>query len=192
MTPPSTPTPSPTPNDPATTPDPAKTTVPDAYTYTPKDGEAFDKTVLDAATPIFKELNLTQPQADKLIEFWNSQAKTQADLHVQTVLAQREKWVGEVKADPDLGPKLAQVTADIGRAFDALGDAKLVDGFKEAMNLTGVGDNPAFIKAFWKLAQKVNEGKPVSGGGPSPNGQTPSGQTRRPSAAEAMYPQLQR
>jgi hypothetical protein len=60
------------------------------------------------------------------------------------------------------------------------------------MDLTGAGDNPAFIKAFWKLSQHVVEGKPAPGGGPSPHGQVAVGQAQRPSIAQAMYPSLMR
>jgi len=32
-----------------------------------------------------------------------------------------------------------------------------------AMDLTGAGDNPAFIKIFHKLAERLGEGSPVAG-----------------------------
>jgi hypothetical protein len=180
---------------PATTPatgETPKPTGPDTYTFTPPEGQTYDKTLLDAATPIFKELGLSQAQADKLVEVQAKWARSQADLAIETVKAQREKWVAEVMRDPDLGPKLEAIKTDIGRAFAAINDPALEQSFKDAMNLTGAGDNPAFIKTFHKFAQKFIEGKPVSGTGASPNGQTPTGQVQRPSAAQAMYPNLAR
>lgn len=181
----------PAPSDPAPAPDPAAG-VPDTYNFAAPEGTTLDKAVTDAATPIFRELGLNQAAADKLVAFYNQQMKAQADIGVKAVLAMREKWVGEAKSDPALGPKLEQIKADVARAYDVLGDPKLVSDFKDAMNLTGAGDNPAFIKAFHKLAQLVIEGKPVSGGGPSPHGQTNSGRSERPSIASAMYPNLVR
>ena len=190
-------TPSPTtsnpspPNDSAAPkPSTKPTAVPDAYTFKAPDGTELDKPTADAATPIFKELGLSQAAADKLVGFYNERMKAVADAGSQAVLAMREKWVSEVKSDPDLGGKLDTIKADIGRALDALGDAKLVNEFKSAMDLTGAGDNPAFIKAFWKLSQKLIEGKPVGGGGPSPHGQQSSGMAKKPSLASAMYPNL--
>jgi hypothetical protein len=185
-----TPTPSSQPNDPA--PKPSIAGAPDTYTFTPPAGTTFDDAAIAAATPIFRELNLSQASADKLVGFYNEQMKAAADTGSKAVLAMREKWVTEVKTDPELGGKLDTIKADIGRAFDALGDSKLVTEFKTAMDLTGAGDNPAFIKAFWKLSQKLIEGKSVIPGGPSPLGQSPGGKAERPSLASAMYPNLAR
>ena len=193
QTPPETTTPTPeTRSDPATKPASEPAAVPDKYEFKPPEGSALDEAVVAAATPIFRELGLSQAAADKLVTFYNEQMKAIADTGAKAVLAMREKWVSEVKSDPEMGSKLDVIKADIGRAYDVLGDAKLVQDFKTAMDLTGAGDNPAFIKALWKLSQKVIEGKPVVGGGPSPHGQTAGGQSQRPSIAQAMYPNLAR
>ena len=165
---------------------------PDTYTFKPPEGQTYDDAAIAAATPIFKELGLSQAAADKLVTFYNEQMKAVADTGTKAVMAMREKWVTEVKSDPEIGGKLDVVKADIARAYDVLGDTKLVQDFKSAMDLTGAGDNPAFIKAFWKLSQKIIEGKPAPGGGPSPHGQTAGGNSPRPTIAQAMYPNLAR
>jgi hypothetical protein len=57
------------------------------------------------------------------------------------------------------------------------------------MDITGAGNNPAFIRAFFKLAQQVTEGRHVAGRGPSTAGQSnPSAAPR--TAGEALYPNL--
>jgi hypothetical protein len=58
------------------------------------------------------------------------------------------------------------------------------------MDYTGAGNNPAFIKAFWKMAQALTEGGHVAGTGPAPIGQKPPGAAERPTAAKALYPNL--
>jgi hypothetical protein len=50
------------------------------------------------------------------------------------------------------------------------------------MDLTGAGDNPAFIKVFTKMAARMSEGKPVDAGKP------PGG--AKPTPAQSMYPKL--
>jgi hypothetical protein len=100
----------------------------------------------------------------------------------------QEQWVKEVKADPELGPRLNEVKTTISRAIDGLNNPKLARDFREAMDFTGAGNNPAFIRAFYKLAQMVTEGGHVAGGGPSAAGQKRAGEM--PSAAQAMYPNL--
>ena len=186
------------PNDPATPPganpaDPPKgpdNAVPDSYTFQPTaDGQPLDAESVAEITPVFKELGLSQDQADKLIGFHNKQMeKLQAKLS-SDVMTMREGWRNEIKADKEIGGKLEQVAAEIGKAKVLLGP-ELSASLNEAMDLTGAGDHPAFIKAFYKFAQLVNEGKPVAPANPSPFGQKAPGAAARPSAAQALYPNL--
>jgi hypothetical protein len=146
--------------------------------------------VVAEASTLFKELKLDNAAAQRLVDFQAKLQKDAAEAPYAAYDAMREGWQAQVKADPDLGPKLPQVKETIGRALDTLGDQTLVASFREAMNLTGAGDHPAFIKAFYRLASAVVEGTPVRGANPSPHGQTQSGQVQRPSVAAAMYPNL--
>lgn len=183
-------------DEPATSTEPAtKSPAPDTYTFTPPDGKTYDQSTIDAATPVFRELGLNQAQADKLVEFWNSRAQTSADAAKATIAAMGEKWMGELKSDPDIGGKLDTVKADMGRAFDSMvADGSIsrrdVDEFKFAMDLSMVGNNRAFAKVFNSLAKSRVEGKSVSGTGPSTHGQNVKGVTPRPGLAAAMYPNL--
>lgn len=103
--------------------------------------------------------------------------------------------MAETQADPNVGPKLESIKADIGSAFNAMIAKGTIterdrSDFLTAMDLSMVGSQRAFIKIFGALAKSQIEGKAVNGAGPSPNGQQPTGQTPRPSAAAAMYPKL--
>jgi hypothetical protein len=104
----------------------------------------------------------------------------------QAIAAQRAEWESQLKADPEIGSKLPQVQQDIGRALTHM-DPKLRQAFQTEMNATGIGNNPVFVKAFYSLAQKLNEGTHVTGGGPAP-----VKDSSRPSAAASMYPHLAR
>lgn len=154
------------------------------------EGVTFDEATITAASTLFKELGLTQEGAQKLVDFQAAQAKTQAEAPYKAYDTMREGWQNEVKADKEIGHILPKVKETIGRALDTLGDPALVTSFKDAMNLTGAGDHPAFVKAFYKFASAVVEGKHVAGGGPSEHGQTPKGNSQRPAPANAMYPNL--
>lgn len=135
---------------------------------------------------MFRGLNLSQDQAQTLVDFYT--AKTQEAYQQRFKLYQelRDTWRDEVKADPEIGGKLDVVRTTVAKAIDSLGDPKLAADFRQAMDFTGAGDNPAFIKAFYRLAQKVTEGSHVAGKGPSPVAApgTPM------SAAQRMYPNL--
>lgn len=205
-----TPTPTPTP-EPTPTPTPEPTPTEDGTTLlTKKDGEGeakpaegapekyeaftvpegFELKDIEAATKIFKDLNLTQAGAQSLVDYHVGQLKAAANAGTETMNSMRTDWQNSVKNDPEIGSRLPQVKAEVSRALDSLNNPALVTEFKAAMDLTGVGDNPAFIKAFYKMAQMVNEGRPVSGKGPSVHGQSQTGTQPAPSAAQAMYPNL--
>lgn len=175
---------------PSTTDPAAPAGAPEAYTdFTAPEGFVLDKDLVGKATPMFKDLGLSQTQAQALINFYADQTIAQAKALETAVTDMRKQWTDTVAADPDLGPKLPQIKQDIGRALSGIADTKLRDDFAFAMDLTGAGDNPAFIKVFHRLAQRAMEGTHVPGGGPSPEGQTQPG-SAKPSAAKAMFPNL--
>jgi hypothetical protein len=162
---------------------------PEAYTtWNVPEGFQIDEGVNKEISGIFKGLNLTQEQGQKLVDFYAAKTAESANQPYQVWQETQEQWIKEVKADPELGPKLNEVKTTISRAIDGLNNPKLARDFREAMDFTGAGNNPAFIRAFYKLAQMVTEGGHVAGGGPSAQGQRRQGET--PSAAKAMYPNL--
>lgn len=164
--------------------------VPDSYTFKAPEGQTADENLVSTFTPIFKELGLTQAQADKLIDAYNNHTMTQAELVGKSIEAMGKKWESEWKADPFLGANEEKVTATIGRAIEAsLSPAERAD-FAKAMNETQVGNHPAFIRAFYKLAERVGPGTHVPGGGPSPSGQTPAGKTERPPLGHGLWQNL--
>jgi hypothetical protein len=162
---------------------------PETYAaFTVPEGYELDPTVMQQASEIFKGLNLPQTDAQKLVDFYVSKTSESANEPYKLWHETQEKWVAEVKNDPVLGPRLNEVKTTISRAIDGLNDPRLARDFREAMDYTGAGNNPAFIRAFYKLAQMVTEGGHVTGTGPSPAGQRRQGE--RVSAAQAMYPNL--
>lgn len=153
------------------------------------EGFEINKDVLDKALPTFKELGLNQDQAQKLVDFYATASKEAADAPFKLWEDTQAKWIEEVKADPEIGGKLDQVKATVSRALDGLGDAKLANDFRAAMDYTGAGNNPAFIRAFYRLATKITEGGNVAGGRPSALGQQAPGTPAR-SAAHTLFPNL--
>lgn len=162
-------------------------TAPESYTdFAVPTGFKLSPETLAEVTPIFKDLNLTQDQAQKLVDAHTAMVKADAKAYSDT----RAGWLRELAADKDIGHKLSEVKIDIGRALDHLNDPALDAAAREALAFTGAGDHPAIIKMIYKLAALVNEGRPVTGAGPSPLGQTANGQAPSRSAAARMYPNL--
>lgn len=167
---------------------PAVEEAPSSYAdFKVPEGFQLDAEAAKQAGTLFKEMNLSQAKAQKLIDFYVAKTTEAIQQPFDAWKATQERWIEEVKLDPQIGGKLDQVKSEVAKAIDGLGDPKLANDFRVAMDMTGAGNNPAFIRAFYQLALKVNEGKPVPAGGPAAvraPGQAP------PSVAAAMYPNL--
>lgn len=171
-------------------PDTALAGAPEKYEeFKVPDGFKLDEAVTTEVNGLFKEMNLSQAQAQKLVDFYTAKTLETAQAPYKAYLNMREGWVKEVQADPVIGKNLEAVKTTVSRALDSLGDPKLTTEFKEAMNITGAGDHPAFIRAFYAMAQRLVEGTHVSGTGPTADSQKKPG-TGPLSAASAMYPNL--
>jgi len=160
--------------------------VPEKYEFKPpadwaEKGYELDDKILTEAEPLLREMGLSQTNAQKLVEFYAKQSMAQYENGLAMAKKQNEDWIAEANAHPDLKGKLGpgkDVNVRIGKVIDSLGP-ELSKGFRQAMDFTGVGNHPAFIRAFDKIAQQLTEGTSVTGGKPSPLGQTakPNGGT---------------
>lgn len=161
---------------------------PEAYTdFKVPEGYTLDKETLGEAAPIFKELGLSQDQAQKLVDFYTKRIDSTVNARMDEYTRTREGWQAEVKAK--YGQQLTEVKATVGRALASL-DPKVAENFKQVMDMTGAGDNPAFIEAFYQLSKRATEGRPVTPGNPSAAGQQAPGSRARPSPAQSMFPNL--
>jgi hypothetical protein len=176
---------------PITPEDKAKTEgAPEKYVdFTLPEGRTVNKAMLEKALPIFKDLNLSQEQAQKLVAF-----QTEIDAaNAASYEAVRTGWRNEVVKDSTIGNGTdglnVATNENIGKVIQSLPETQR-QPFKDMMNITGVGDNPVMIRALNHLAQFVTEPKPVNGKGPSPLGQVEPGKSATPSIAKAMFPNL--
>ena len=129
------------------------------------DGTSVDGEQLEQATALFKEAGLPQEQAQKFIDLALSREQAAATRGVQAFVDLQTKWVSEIKADPEIGGTRFEASmASASRAIDRLG----VPGLKEALNLTGAGNNPAIVKAFVRLGQMVSEDRFMPGRNAAP------------------------
>jgi len=151
------------------------------------DGFEMPEAKLTLVNDTFKELGISQEAGQKLVDLYAGQLKEEIEAPYKAYTDLRKTWRDEVAADPKIGKILPQVKQDIARALDGIGDPVLVTAYKEAMDLTGAGDHPAFIKVLHALAQRAVEGKPVTGKGPA--GVTAPG-AKPTTGAAALYPNL--
>lgn len=175
------------PADPPKAPDPAVPPnelvgAPEAYEdFTLPEGMTLSDETKTEVQALFKEVNLSQKGAQKLLDTYAKQSQDIVQSMIDKSNEQRAAWREEVKKLPDIGQNLLAVKEQIGKMFTAWNDAALVAGFKEAMDKTGVGDHPAMIRVLHMMSKHYTEGTPVSPKGPvSP--------AQQKSAAQIMYP----
>jgi len=164
---------------------------PDKYEdFTVPEGFTLDPEVAKDFGALAKEGNLSQAYAQKLVDFYNKQLQQMNNAPAEFYEAKQNEWKDAINSDPEIGGSKWQGTkASIGRLFDSLGDAKLTGEFREAMDYTGAGNHPGVVRFLARIAQRLTEGGPVRGSGPSPEGMRPPG-VGAPTAAQAIYPNL--
>lgn len=146
---------------------------PEAYEFKAPEGQELDQAAVEAFTPIAKELNLSNEQAQKLVDLYAAQIKGQQDAYN----AVRDGWVSSVKNDPEIGgAKLEGNLAVAAKAIDQFGGPEL----RQALNETGVGDNPAIVKFMIKVGRAISEDNFPRGSSGDPGGGK--------SPAEILYP----
>jgi antitoxin component of RelBE/YafQ-DinJ toxin-antitoxin module len=168
-------------------------TAPEKYEdYKLPEGMSLDAEVKTKADALFKGLGLTQDQAQSVVNLYGEQIAKVASAPVEAYKTLTSEWKTESESHPDLRGKLGpgkEINVRIAKALDSVGDPKLVSDFKALMDLTGAGNNQAFIRVLDKFAAKLTEGTHVAGNGPSKDGQS-ARPTAAPTAAAAIWPSL--
>ena len=147
---------------------------PEKYEFKPAEGQELDTAALEQFEPIARELNLTNEQAQKIVDLYGTKIMPMVQKQqAEAWQAQTEEWAATVKADKEIGGD--KLTANLGvaqRALDTFGTPEL----KEYLNGTGLGNHPELVKAFIKVGKAMSEDGMVTG--------KESGQR---SAAEVLY-----
>lgn len=149
---------------------------PEKYEFKYPQGYQVDETALGEYSAAFKELGLTNEQAQRLVDMDAKRSTSSTEAAVAAHKQQVETWVGELKSDPEFGG--AKFEANVGIANSALaafGSPELTQFFKE----TGLGNHPLLVKAFHKIGTQLGEGSIHK---------TTSNQPAERSIAERMYP----
>lgn len=138
---------------------------PETYAdFTMPEGMETDEGVLGKFTGVAKELNLTQEQAQKLIDISAENAKALMDKQREVWRETREKWVASIKTDKEFGgSKYAETLAYAKRTIREFGTTEL----KTFLTDTGYGDNPDLIKFLAKAGKALSDDRLVEGKAPS-------------------------
>jgi hypothetical protein len=125
----------------------------------------LDAALVEAAVPVFKEVGLTNEQANKIaplaVKVQERMLQQQADDHS----AMKAQWARDAKADPEIGgAKFEETLALAGRALDQFGaqsvkdaDGKETNEFRSLLNESGLGNHPVMLRIFRNVGLKVGE-----------------------------------
>ncbi|MGM8528678.1 peptidase [Enterobacter asburiae] len=146
---------------------------PEKYEFKAGEGVELDTEALKDFEPVARELNLTNEQAQKLVDAYPKILAGVQQRQAEAWQAQTEQWASDVKADKEIGgDKLTSNLSAAQRALDQFGTPEL----KEYLNTTGLGNHPDLVKTFVKIGKAMSEDGMVDG----------SNQGQR-SAAEVLY-----
>lgn len=133
----------------------------------------MDTEALKEFEPVARELNLTNEQAQKLVDTYPKILAGVQQRQAEAWQKTTEQWAADVKADKEIGgDKLISNLSAAQRALDQFGTPEL----KEYLNTTGLGNHPDLVKTFVKIGKAMSEDGMVTGGN--------EGQR---SAAEVLY-----
>lgn len=138
---------------------------PDEYAdFVAPEGVDLDPEAMEAFRPVAKELNLTQEQAQRLVDLQSETAQRWAQAVQQHVIDTRTGWREAAAKDPVIGgEKFAENLAIAKEGRDLFGeDAEL----KELLDSTGLGDHPAVIRHFFNVGNANREHDFVKSGKP--------------------------
>lgn len=130
--------------------------VPESYEFEVPEGVTLDADAVTEFSAIAKELKLDKATAQKVADVGVRMAQRQKEAHVKAV----ESWTEATKADKEIGgDKLAENLAIARKAVETFGSPEL----KSVLDVSGLGNHPAIVKAFLKAGKAISEDGFVNG-----------------------------
>lgn len=131
---------------------------PEKYEFKAAEGQELDAEAVKAFEPIAKELNLSNEQAQKLVDVYGSKIMPKlVEQQAAQWQQQIEQWAEQVKADKDLGTDASIGAAQ--KAMDKFGSPEL----KQYLNETGLGNHPELVRIFANIGKAMSEDGLVTG-----------------------------
>ena len=140
---------------------------PESYEFQSPEGSGLeaDSSVVQAFSESAKKLNLTQEQAQSVLDEVAPALKEQNDGYIENL---RSEWVNSVKSDPEIGGDKLQ--ENLGKAIQVL-DAYGTPELKSLLGETGLGDNPELIRLLVRAHQDIGEDRFLTGANADTNQQ---------------------
>lgn len=124
------------------------------YEFEVPEGMELDEKMAEAMSPLFKELGLTQKQANQLVATYGEQVKDQAEAAAQQFVDRVTEWTDAAKADKEIGNDNWDASVAAGNAaLQKFGTPELT----HALGETGMSNHPEMIRFMTRVAKAVGE-----------------------------------
>lgn len=129
---------------------------PEAYAFAAPEGVTLDAAAVEEFSAIAAELGLEQGKAQAIADIAVKMQQRQVEAQAALVTS----WVEQVKVDKEIGgEKFAENLALARKALDSFGTPELQD----VLNMTGLGNHPEVIRAFYKAGKAISEDRFIPG-----------------------------
>jgi hypothetical protein len=124
------------------------------------EGVEVDKALLDKAIPVFKELGLTQVNAQKLIDLQVEHVQAFSQEQQSQFAEVVNGWANDAEADKEIGGEAFEQNIGIAKsAVEKFGTPEL----SQFLHDSGAGSHPEVIRMFVKIGKLTQEDQPGSG-----------------------------
>lgn len=139
-------------------------TAPEHYVLKNANGEDVEPQELEMMSRMFKDVNLSQEQAQKLYSAYEKEQGSFIEQSQKAFNQMRDDWFNQTISDPQIGGQnIGQTKLCIKRVMQQCGNKEL----SEFLNKTGLGFNPAMVRFMTKVGELLgNDNHFVQGQAP--------------------------
>lgn len=121
----------------------------------------LDPTVVERIAAESKARGLTQEQAQARLNEAHEAVATYAKGQQDVLDSEKKTWIESLKADKEIGGAMFDENVTLAkRAVDAFGS----EGFKKALNDSGLGNHPELVRTFARIGRSIADDKLVRPG----------------------------
>ena len=145
-------------------PEQQQQTAPEHYVLKNANGEDVEPQELEMMSRMFKDVNLSQEQAQKLYSAYEKEQGSFIEQSQKAFNQMRDDWFNQTISDPQIGGQnIGQTKLCIKRVMQQCGNKEL----SEFLNKTGLGFNPEMVRFMTKVGELLgNDNHFVQGQAP--------------------------
>lgn len=130
---------------------------PEKYEFTMPDGMELDASLAEKADPVFRELGLTNEQANKLAKLVAEQRVSEGQAQHDAYVKQMEDWAKATYADAELGGSETAVMENVNKYVPTFLNEFASPELKALLRDTGLGNHPELVRVFVRAGKAMAE-----------------------------------